>query len=491
MINMQPTLCGPESMRNGRARHALLTLCVLLLGTSVFAAESKLEQHWQVVLFDGLKAGHALSEREEWSDRVRTRESMTLQLKRAGVSIDMSSMEESIEAIDGTALAFSAEMTMSGTTSRFVGERQADGSFMVVTEVGGAKTESRLTLPKGALLFEAQRKAVLATGMQPGSQVEFLAFQPSLQQSVRVVTTIGERSNVEVLDRDLSLIEVQQSIYYADPPVHALAFVDPNYVPQRISMDMLGMKIEMVRCDRECALAPNQGAESLQQLLLKVPNDERINPHQPIRFRLSGDGMNALPKTGHQQPQLGGWLRVNPQPGIDLSEAKAEDLASTPWLQSDNQEIIDLARKALGQRGRPATQRMSDAEAFVARYIDGKTLSVGYASALEVARSRRGDCTEHALLLAALGRAEGIPTRVVTGFAYVSEFAGQRSVFVPHAWIEARTEKGWTGYDAALGEFNSGHIALALGNGDPTRFYASINMLGSMRISDIESIASP
>jgi len=308
---------------------------------------------------------------------------------------------------------------------------------------------------------------------------------------VRVVTEIGERSSVEVLDRDLSLIEVKQSIYYADPPVRALAYVDPDYVPQRISMDMLGMKIEMVRCDQECALAPSQGAESLQQLLLKAPDDERINPHQPIRFRLSGEGLAALPKTGHQQPQLNGWLRVNPQPGIDLSEATAEDLAATPWLQSDNPEIIELAAKATGARGRPASQRMSDAEAYIARYIDGKTLSVGYASALEVARSRRGDCTEHALLLAAIGRAEGIPTRVVTGFTYVSEFAGQRGVFVPHAWIEARTEKGWTGYDAALGEFNSGHIALALGDGDPTRFYASINMLGSMQISAIEGTASP
>lgn len=470
---------------------ATLLLAMLPAVSLAKASESKLEQHWQAVLFDGLKAGHALSEREQWPDRVRTREAMSLQLRRAGVTVDMRSMEETIEAIDGTPLAFTAEMEMSGSISRFSGERLPDGRFKVITDVGGARSESVLSLPDDALLFEGQRQAILASRMVPGSTVEFLAFQPSLQQSVRVVTEIGERSTVEVLDADMSLIEVEQAIYYADPPVRARAFVDPAYVPQRISMDLLGMKVEIVRCDRECALAPNQGAESLQQLLLRAPEGDRINPHQPIRFKLVGEGLANLPRTGHQRPLQDGWLLVNPDPGVDLGEASAEDLQPTPWLQSDDPEIVALAKQALGSARRSATARMEDAEAFVARYVEGKTLSVGYASALEVARSKQGDCTEHALLLAAIGRAGGIPTRVVTGFAYVSEFAGQRGVFVPHAWVEARTEKGWSGYDAALGDFNSGHIALALGDGDPTRFYASINLLGSMQISAVDSDLAP
>ena len=41
------------------------------------------------------------------------------------------------------------------------------------------------------------------------------------------------------------------------------------------------------------------------------------------------------------------------------------------------------------------------------------------ATAAEVARSREGDCTEHAVLLAALARARGIPARVAMGLVYV------------------------------------------------------------------------
>ena len=63
-------------------------------------------------------------------------------------------------------------------------------------------------------------------------------------------------------------------------------------------------------------------------------------------------------------------------------------------------------------------------ESFVARYIDNKSMSVGYASAVEVVESRQGDCSEFAVLTAALCRAVGIPAQVVVGIAYVKEFAG-------------------------------------------------------------------
>ena len=58
--------------------------------------------------------------------------------------------------------------------------------------------------------------------------------------------------------------------------------------------------------------------------------------------------------------------------------------------------------------GKSDAERMRELEKFVFGYIDKKSLNVGYASALETARTRQGDCTEHALLLAALGRARGI-----------------------------------------------------------------------------------
>src|SRR4029079_11917685 len=146
-------------------------------------------------------------------------------------------------------------------------------------------------------------------------------------------------------------------------------------------------------------------------------------------------------------------------------------LRANDWLQSDAPEIVALAKKAVGDSTAPRA-RMQKLEEFVRAYIRTKDLSVGYASALEVARRPEGDCTEHAVLLAALGRASGIATRVVDGVVYVDSYAGHEHVFVPHAWAQAFVDGRWRSYDAALHGFDAGHVALSFGDGDPWRFFA-------------------
>jgi len=127
----------------------------------------------------------------------------------------------------------------------------------------------------------------------------------------------------------------------------------------------------------------------------------------------------------------------------------------TRFLQSDDRRIVELARKAVGDT-KDAAEAARRIESFVARYIDNKSLSVGYASAVEVVESRQGDCSEFAVLTAALCRAVGIPAQVVVGVAYVKEFGGLQG-FGGHAWAQAyigADEQGqggkWIGLDAAF-----------------------------------------
>jgi len=107
---------------------------------------------------------------------------------------------------------------------------------------------------------------------------------------------------------------------------------------------------------------------------------------------------------------------------------------------------------------------------------------VGSASALGTIATRRGDCTEHAVLLTAMARALGIPARVVTGVVYADRMSGASRVFVPHAWAQAWIDNRWISFDSALRRFDSSHIALGTGNGEPWRFFAAMNALGKIRI---------
>ena len=139
-----------------------------------------------------------------------------------------------------------------------------------------------------------------------------------------------------------------------------------------------------------------------------------------------------------------------------------------------------------GDRGdlRPVG-RLRDAEDGAARGAARKGSCRGSSSAAIIRRSKRwcaraGDCTEAAVLLAALGRAAGIPTRVVSGLVYSRDaYHGIGNVFMPHSWVLAYVDGEWKSFDSALDRFDSTHIALVVGDGD-ARSIEAANQLASL-----------
>ena len=219
--------------------------------------------------------------------------------------------------------------------------------------------------------------------------------------------------------------------------------------------------------------------------------------HDGLRYTLASKDTAAkieLPSTDEQRVSREGTaLHVEiANAGKTASNDKpvAADREANAWLQSDAKEVAALAQEGAGAAASDL-DKMRALESFVRGYIKDKNLSVGYASALEVVKTREGDCTEHAVLLAALGRAMKIPTRVVDGLAYTGSFAGAERVFVPHAWVQAWIDGRWQSFDAALNGFDAGHIALSVGDGDPWRFYAGLSTLGNLTLKKVEALPTP
>jgi transglutaminase-like putative cysteine protease len=83
----------------------------------------------------------------------------------------------------------------------------------------------------------------------------------------------------------------------------------------------------------------------------------------------------------------------------------------------------------------------------VSHYLVSSNESFTY-TALEAFRQRKGDCTEHANLLAAALRISGVPCRVDSGHVFFAE----RGEWVGHAWVTAWDSEAlsWVHLDAAL-----------------------------------------
>jgi len=473
-------------MRSFAALLCLVPLC---------AAAAADDDIWMSVQLDGRKIGQMHTLREVRGEHVITTQTLDVELDRAGTKMKMSTREIDTETTDGRPLAFESRTLASGNASEIHGRAAADGKFRIDSEVGGAKRSHVIEWPKNALLAEGMRLAEQRSGLAPGTHFSELAFQAESLDAVEVESTIGAQEKVDLPGGARELTRVDQILHLPDAPARSTSFIDAQQNVRKLTLPVLGYELTMLACSRACAQAPNQPADILSHAMAPAPaalTAEELHDGVILRVSASDGGAPLRFATTDEQrvaaTDKGFELRIAPLSAAALNAAEpppaAVDAQRNDWLQSDAPEIQKLAREGAGDASTPR-ERMQRLEDFVRRFIRTKNLSVGYASALEVAKKPEGDCTEHAVLLAALGRALGIATRVVDGLAYTDHYAGAEHVFVPHAWAQAWIDGHWQSFDAALSGFDAGHIALSVGDGDPWRFYAGFDTLGRMRIDAV------
>ncbi|MDP7303715.1 MAG: transglutaminase-like domain-containing protein, partial [Pirellulaceae bacterium] len=149
----------------------------------------------------------------------------------------------------------------------------------------------------------------------------------------------------------------------------------------------------------------------------------------------------------------------------------AEDLEPSNLIQSDDPTVVAIA----GSVAKGQTKAWLVAQALERRVQDlvqVTEFSQAIASAAEVAQTKQGDCTEHAMLLAATCRARKIPARVAIGLVYY----GQAGGFAYHMWTEVWIDRHWIPLDATLGQGGIGaaHLKVADSNLAGASGYAAI-----------------
>jgi transglutaminase-like putative cysteine protease len=133
-------------------------------------------------------------------------------------------------------------------------------------------------------------------------------------------------------------------------------------------------------------------------------------------------------------------------------------LKATPFLQANDYEVTRLARQASAGIS-DSSRQAQNMEKTVFEKVRAKNFSSAMASAAEVAKSREGDCTEHAMLLAAMLRAGKLPSRICAGFVYTESLNG----FAGHMWTEVWLRDRWYPLDATLGQggIGPGHLKIS------------------------------
>ncbi len=480
--------------------------CVGLFLLTVVCAPvlAEKETDYLAVFMEGKKVGYSVHTRSVKDGKVTTREKVSITISRIGIPVTIEMTETNVETTDGKPLRFESIQLLGAVTMKVSGVVK-DGAVDMVSSQFGAEQKSTMPWPQGALMSEGLRLLTLEKGFAPGVEYSASIFSPGVVQAVTAKVSIKDKKDVDLLGRVVKLTEVITSMSMPGAGnVVTTSYVDDEMRTLKSVVPMAGMVIEMVDCPKEFALGKNDVLDMIDKMFVKSPETIKdVHSTAAITYTLNPGQVSdlTLPTTDNQKatrtPEGKVVLEVRPVAAPASAEfpykgsdpALLEATQPTRFLQSDNEQIVALARKAVGDT-KDAAEAARRIEAFVADYIDNKNLSVGYASAAEVVESRQGDCSEFAVLTAAMCRAVGIPSQVVVGVAYVEDFGGRQG-FGGHAWTQAYIGGKWIGLDAAFksssrGGYDAGHIALAVGNGEPGDFFNMATALGQFQIEKIE-----
>ncbi len=250
-------------------------------------------------------------------------------------------------------------------------------------------------------------------------------------------------------------------------------WISPIHGGLKHTGEVMGLSLVLQRSELPDPVGSSKGKEAFfEQSLKTIPQ----HPFQPwlkeVLVRWQGAKALKLPEDPQQHQVKPNLFVLKQSAPLRAEEAKelpvkgkpskedAPFLAATPLVPFNDPAfggLIFRLRAPQGASRWELAQRVTD---FVWEWITQKDYTVGFASALEVCRNPRGDCTEHGVLAVALLRKLGVPARGAVGWMAAGENLGL------HFWIEVKLGQRWVPVDPTFDQVPASAFRLKLGTTD-------------------------
>jgi hypothetical protein len=474
------------------------------------AAPATDHDRWYSVEMMGGKAGWMHSRQTTREGVITTRTKMQFTMGRGDAGVEITMASEFVETEDGKPVSMRSQNKLGASPVdkqwTFKGDK-----VEVVTRQGGRSSTQTVDAPKGEWLTPAAAEREMLAKFRAGEKT-ITARTISPETDLQVVGQTRSGFSDDTITVDGKPVQAIKTNVVTDAMggVTSAEWIDAEGELLRSETNLGGIAVVMTRTTK--ALAQEEGEGFSPEIMVKtfVKPDRKINdPRSTTRavyvLSTEGDDLPDIPSSGAQRVDRldAHSARVTvdvaqPQPADAGDANHAPYLASSTTADLTDQRLLDLAKKSLRTAPEDKAKRAEVLRRAVFDHISDKNLATALATASEVVRTRAGDCSEHGVLLAALLRADGIPSRVATGVIYADSFAGSRDIFGYHMWAQALLDgphgPQWVDLDATFPPeivFDATHIAIAHYDlGDVTLNESLVNLarvLGLLKIK-VESV---
>jgi hypothetical protein len=464
--------------------HLTVPLLLVFCFTSHHAVAA--DRQWYSLTIDGNRVGYAWHDHDQQSGRLSDSEVMRIEVEQLRKRVTVEMRNEVIRSAAGLPQRMDVESIIGSTRNGWQGTLSADTRTLnvVVSAAAGAQTFS---VPVDLILPDRLSEALKPVWREGRREIEVQYLEPTAAKPIGLRADLLSSPNTEP-----RVTQVRTSEIIGHWSHQEIIWIGDDGQILHRERKFFGATLVWDRCLRDCDSQVDKPFDLMSKLVVqspyRIPKGAFAGPIRYVISRVDGDAPQ-IPGTGEQAVVMNGSTAIltvcatcgDPE---QLTESERRRyLRSNAWVQSELPEIRDFANRH--GRGRSQAEIMNNLVAAVRDHMTGPVDYLGYGSAAEALRTRSGDCTEYAVLLAALARARDIPSRVAYGLVYADRFSGKKDVFSPHAWVQVWTGTRWQSYDAGIGEFDATHLALGLGDGDPRDVQTAIVAPADLRIEKL------
>jgi transglutaminase-like putative cysteine protease len=447
---------------------------------------------WRGVYYRGEKIGFTVSQVQATDDGFELQEDGRLQFSLLGATT--AAILKTTARVDRDFALKSFDFSLDPGTGPMSIKGRLDGLSLSL-EIGsaaGTRTETRQLAEAPALMLSVGRR-LAAEGLKPGTTRQWIVFDPATMKNAPVTIAIGQREVLARTARPIPAFKVEMTF----SGLTTTAWITDTGEIVREESPM-GLITVLETQEQATALAvSNRMQQDMLQSAAIVPimgRRQRITEARDVvklKLRLTGADLSGDDLQGVGQKVDGEFVELI-DPRQLTAGAHPGDLANylkpEPFIESEAPEIrAEAQRMVAGVTGvRAQAERLTrEVNALIE-----KKPTVSLPSAIEVLRTKVGDCNEHTALFVALARSIGIPSRISVGLVYV------HGAFYYHAWPEVYIDEGngrglWLPVDPTLNQFPSDATHLRLARGGLDKQAVIIPMIGKVQMSVSEVEVAP
>jgi len=356
---------------------------------------------------------------------------------------------------------------------------------------GGSRTDVR-ELAAAPILSLNLSRLLASEGLVAGSTHQLMIFDPATLANAPVEVRVGSREIVRGGERPVPAFRVD--MVYQGLSTTSWVTDTGEVVREESPLGLISVQESAERA-QQLAVSGRMQTDLLNAAAVVPRMTRRIDEPRNVRrlkIQLEGVDLSAFDLDGVGQTFDGGAVEILDAQGFRAGPADtdvARYLEAEPLIESDAPEILAEAERAVADAGPGARARAERLVRHVNALIEKKP-TISLPSALEVLRTRVGDCNEHTALYVAMARSLGIPARISVGLVFM------HGAFYYHAWPEVYIDEGnargyWLPVDPTLNEFPADATHVRFTRGGLDKQAAILPLIGRLKMTVVDLDLAP